>query len=153
MVVFLNKIDMVDDPEIADLVESEVRELLKKYNFPGDEIPIIRGSALKALEATSVDDEAIKPILELMNKIDEYVPQPVRETDNPFLMAVEAVFSIEGRGTVATGRIERGIIKPGEDVWQDYSMFDDSQIDDLRIRRMDVHKPGYVRVFINEMQT
>jgi elongation factor Tu len=116
IVVFLNKIDMVDDPEIADLVESEVRELLKKYNFPGDEVPVIRGSALKALEATSVDDEAVKQILELMNKVDEFVAEPVREIDKPFLMAVEDVFSIEGRGTVATGRIERGIVKSNEEI-------------------------------------
>ena len=116
IVVFLNKIDAVDDPEIVDLVESEVRELLKKYEYPGDETPIIRGSALKALEATSADDEALKPIMELMDAIDEYIPEPVREIDKPFLMAVEDVFSIEGRGTVATGRIERGIIKPGEEI-------------------------------------
>jgi len=116
IVVFLNKIDMVDDPEIADLVESEVRELLNKYNYPGDDIPVIRGSALKALAATSVDDEAVKSILELMNKVDEYIPEPVREIDKPFLMAVEDVFSIEGRGTVATGRIERGIVKSNEEV-------------------------------------
>ena len=116
IIVFLNKIDMVDDPEIADLVESEVRELLNKYNYPGDEIPIIRGSALKALEAKSADDEAVKSILELMNKVDEYIPEPVREIDKPFLMAVEDVFSIEGRGTVATGRIERGIVKSNEEV-------------------------------------
>jgi len=116
IIVFLNKIDMVDDPEIADLVESEVRELLKKYDYPGDGVPVIRGSALKALEATSVDDEAIKPILELMNKVDEYIPEPVREIDKPFLMAVEDVFSIEGRGTVATGRIERGIVKSNEEI-------------------------------------
>jgi elongation factor Tu len=116
IIVFLNKIDMVDDPEIADLVESEVRELLKKYNFPGDEVPVIRGSALKALEAASAEDEAVKPILELMNKVDEYIPEPVREIDKPFLMAVEDVFSIEGRGTVATGRIERGIVKSNEEI-------------------------------------
>jgi len=116
MVVFLNKIDMVDEPEMIDLVESEVRELLKKYDFPGDEIPIIRGSALKALEATSADDEAAKPILELVEALDNYFPEPVREIDKPFLMAVEDVFSIAGRGTVATGRIERGIIKSGEEV-------------------------------------
>ncbi len=116
VVVFLNKTDMVDDPEIIDLVESEVRELLKKYDFPGDKIPIIRGSATKALEATSVDDEAIKPILELMDAIDEHIPEPVRETDKPFLMAIEDVFSIAGRGTVATGRIERGIVKANEEV-------------------------------------
>ena len=116
IVVFLNKIDMVDDPEIADWVESEVRELLKKYNYPGDDVPVIRGSALKALAATSVDDEAVKSILELMNKVDEYIPEPVREIDKPFLMAIEDVFSIEGRGTVATGRIERGIVKSNEEI-------------------------------------
>ena len=116
MVVFLNKIDMVDDPEMIELVESEIRELLKKYEFPGDEIPIIRGSALKALEITSIDDEAAKPILELISALDNYFPEPVREIDKPFLMAIEDVFSIAGRGTVATGRIERGIIKSGEEV-------------------------------------
>ena len=116
VVVFLNKTDMVDDPEIIDLVESELRELLNKYNFPGDKIPIIRGSATKALEATSIDDEAIKPILELMDAIDEHIPEPIRETDKPFLMAIEDVFSIAGRGTVATGRIERGIVKANEEV-------------------------------------
>ena len=116
LVVFLNKCDMVDDPEMIALVESEVRELLKKYNFPGDEIPIIRGSALKALEAKSIDDEAAKPILELVKAIDEYIPEPVRETDKPFLMAIEDVFSIAGRGTVATGRIERGIVRPNDEV-------------------------------------
>ncbi len=116
VVVFLNKTDMVDDPEIIDLVESEVRELLNKYDFPGDKIPIIKGSATKALEATSIDDEAVKPILELMDAIDEHIPEPVRETDKPFLMAIEDVFSIAGRGTVATGRIERGIIKANEEV-------------------------------------
>ncbi|MDA1337256.1 MAG: elongation factor Tu [bacterium] len=116
IIVFLNKIDMVDDPEIADLVESEVRELLNKYQFPGDTTPVIRGSALKALAATSVDDEAVKPILELMAKVDEYIPEPVREIDKPFLMAVEDVFSIEGRGTVATGRIERGIVNSNEEI-------------------------------------
>ncbi|KKQ76267.1 MAG: Elongation factor Tu [Parcubacteria group bacterium GW2011_GWC1_38_6] len=116
IVVFLNKCDMVDDPEIIGLVESEVRELLKKYNFPGDQTPIIRGSAVKALEAKSADDEAAKPILDLLNAVDEFIPDPVRETDKPFLMAVEDVFSIEGRGTVATGRIERGIVKANEEV-------------------------------------
>ena len=116
IVVFLNKCDMVDDPEIIDLVESEVRELLKKYEFPGDEIPVIRGSALKALEAKSIDDEVAKPILDLVNALDEYVKEPVREIDRPFLMAIEDVMTIEGRGTVATGRIERGIIKPNEEV-------------------------------------
>ncbi len=116
IVVFLNKCDAVDDPELIDLVESEVRELLKKYNFPGDTTPIIRGSALKALEAKTPEDESAKPILELMKTVDEYFPQPVRELDKPFLMAVEDVFSIEGRGTVATGRVERGIVKANEEV-------------------------------------
>jgi translation elongation factor TU len=116
MVVFLNKCDMVDDPEMIDLVESEVRELLKKYHFPGDEIPFVRGSALKALEGKSADDEAVKAVIELMNKVDEYIPEPVRDTEKPFLMAVEDVFSIAGRGTVATGRIERGIVKANEEV-------------------------------------
>ncbi|MBA7640884.1 Elongation factor Tu [subsurface metagenome] len=116
IVVFLNKCDAVDDLEIIDLVESEVRELLKKYKFPGDKIPIIRGSALKALEAKSADDEAAKPILDLVKALDESIPEPVREVDKPFLMAVEDVFSIAGRGTVATGRIERGIVKANEEV-------------------------------------
>ncbi len=116
IVVFLNKTDQVDDPEIIDLVESEIRELLKKYEFPGDETPIIRGSALKALEASSADDEAAKPILDLVKALDEYIPEPVRDTDKPFLMAIEDVFSIEGRGTVATGRVERGIVKANEEV-------------------------------------
>jgi elongation factor Tu len=116
MVVFLNKCDMVDDPEILELVESEVRELLKKNGYPGDEIPIIRGSATKALEATSVDDPAAKPIIELLDACDNYIPEPVRELDKPFLMAIEDVFSIEGRGTVATGRISRGVIKQNDEV-------------------------------------
>ena len=116
LVVFLNKVDMVDDPEIIDLVESEVRELLKKYGYEGDKIPIIRGSALKALEAKSPDDEAAKPILDLVKAVDEYIPEPVRETDKPFLMAIEDVFSIAGRGTVPTGRIERGVVHPNEEV-------------------------------------
>ncbi len=116
VVVFLNKVDMVDDPELIDLVEAEIRELLKKYNFPGDETPIIRGSALKALEAKSVDDEAVKPILDLIKAVDDYIPEPSREIDKPFLMPVEDIFTIEGRGTVVTGRIERGIIKINEEV-------------------------------------
>ncbi|HUV81046.1 MAG TPA: elongation factor Tu [Patescibacteria group bacterium] len=116
IVVFLNKCDAVDDPEMISLVESEVRELLKKYNFPGDETPIIKGSALKALEANSAEDEAIKPILELVKAIDEYVTEPVREMDKPLLMAIEDVFSIAGRGTVATGRIERGIVHSNDEV-------------------------------------
>ena len=116
LVVFLNKVDMVDDPELVSLVEAEVRELLKKYNFPGDETPIIKGSALKALEAQSPDDEAIKPILELIKALDEYIPEPAREIDKPFLMPVEDIFSIEGRGTVVTGRVERGIVKINEEI-------------------------------------
>jgi len=116
LVVFMNKVDMVDDPEILDLVESEVRELLKKYKYPGDEIPIIRGSALKALEATSIDDASTKCITELLDAVDNYIPEPVRELDKPFAMSIEDVFSIEGRGTVVTGRIERGIIHPNDEV-------------------------------------
>ncbi|MDD4661761.1 MAG: elongation factor Tu [Candidatus Pacebacteria bacterium] len=116
IVVFLNKCDMVDDPEMLDLVEDEIRELLKKYKFPGDTTPIIRGSALKALEASSVDDENVKKVLELMATVDEYVPEPVRDTEKPFLMAIEDVFTIEGRGTVATGRIERGAVHPNEEI-------------------------------------
>ncbi len=118
MVVFLNKVDMMDDPELLELVELELRELLTKYHFPGDEVPIIRGSALKALESTSTDINApeYKPIVELMDAVDNYVPTPVRETDKPFLMPVEDVFGIKGRGTVVTGRIERGTIKVGEEV-------------------------------------
>lgn len=113
IVVFLNKCDMVDDPELLDLVELEARELLTKYQFPGDKIPFIRGSALKALEG---DAENEKKILELMKAVDEFIPTPVRETEKPFLLAVEDVFSITGRGTVATGRIERGQIKVGDEV-------------------------------------
>jgi len=116
LLVFLNKVDQVDDPEMITLVESELRELLKKYQFPGDEIPIVRGSALRALEASSPDDEAIKSIGELLAKIDDYIPEPVRLLNQPFLMSVEDVFSIAGRGTVATGRVERGIVKPGDNV-------------------------------------
>jgi len=116
LVVFMNKCDMVDDPEILDLVESEVRELLKKNGYPGDETPIIRGSATKALEATSAEDAAVKPIVELLDAVDNYIPEPKRELDKPFAMAVEDVFSIEGRGTVATGRIERGIVHPNDEV-------------------------------------
>jgi elongation factor Tu len=116
LIVFLNKVDMVDDKELVDLVESEVRELLKKYEFPGDEVPVIRGSAVKALEVKSADDEAAKPILELMKALDEYIPEPVRDVSKPFLMPVEDIFSIEGRGTVVTGRIERGIVKLNEEI-------------------------------------
>jgi len=116
IIVFLNKCDMVDDPEMIDLVEEEVRELLNKYNFDGDVAPVIRGSALKALEGTSVEDEQVKNILKLTEALDEYIPEPVRDTDKPFLMPIEDIFSIEGRGTVVTGKIERGKIKVGEEV-------------------------------------
>jgi len=116
LIVFLNKCDMVDDPEMIGLVESEIRELLKKYNYPGDEVPIVRGSALKSLEATSIEDEKIKPIIELIKAVDDYIPEPKREVDKPFLMAIEDVFSIAGRGTVPTGRIERGVVHPNEEV-------------------------------------
>jgi elongation factor Tu len=115
MVVFLNKCDLVDDEELLDLVELEVRELLSKYDFPGDDIPVIRGSALPAYQKPT-DPEASKCIGDLMDAIDAYIPEPAREEDKPFLMAIEDVFSIEGRGTVATGRIERGVIKTGEEV-------------------------------------
>ncbi len=116
IIVFLNKVDTVDDKELIDLVETEIRELLSKYEYPGDKTPIIRGSALKALEAKSADDEWAKPILELAKQLDEYIPEPARDVDRPFLMPVEDVFSIEGRGTVVTGRIERGKIKLNEEV-------------------------------------
>ena len=111
IIVFLNKCDMVDDPELIDLVEMDVRDLLNKYNFPGDETPVIRGSALKATEAASLDDPACKPILELMDALDTYIPDPAREDDKPFLLPIEDVMTISGRGTVVTGRVERGIIK------------------------------------------
>jgi elongation factor Tu len=116
LVVFLNKVDMVDDPELIELVELEVRELLSEYGFPGDDTPIIRGSGLKALESGDPNSEWGQQITELMNAIDSYIPEPVRDTDKPFLMPVEDVFSITGRGTVATGRIERGKVKVGEEV-------------------------------------
>jgi len=118
IVVFMNKVDMVDDPELLDLVELEVRELLSKYQFPGDKIPIIKGSALKALESTSNDINApeYKCILDLMAAIDSYIPTPERPIDKPFLMPIEDVFSISGRGTVVTGRVERGVIKVGDEV-------------------------------------
>jgi len=115
IVVFLNKVDMVEDKELIDLVEEEIRDLLKKYNFPGDTTPIIRGSALKALENPK-DEAAAKPILDLVKTLDEYIPDPIRDTDKPFLMPIEDVFSIEGRGTVATGRIERGIVNLNDEV-------------------------------------
>ena len=116
IVVFLNKVDLVDDPELLDLVELEVRELLSKYEFPGDTLPVIRGSALKALAAKDVNDPEAKHIIELMDAIDASIPEPKRQVDKPFLMPVEDVFSITGRGTVATGRVDRGKIKVGEEV-------------------------------------
>jgi len=118
MVVYLNKVDMVDDPELIELVELELRELLTAYEFPGDKIPIIKGSALKALEHGCGDRECpdCKSIYELMDAVDSYIPEPTRDMDKPFLMPVEDVFSISGRGTVVTGRVERGVIKPGEEV-------------------------------------
>jgi len=117
IVVFLNKVDMVDDEELLELVELEVRELLSKYEFPGDDLPVIRGSALAAIEAPdNVDDPAYVPIQELMDAVDSYIPTPERAVDKPFLMPVEDVFSIKGRGTVATGRVERGEVKVGEEV-------------------------------------
>ncbi len=116
IVVFLNKVDLVDDPELLDLVELEVRELLAKYDFPADETPIIRGSAIQAVKAEKLDDPSCKPIEDLLKAMDEFIPIPKREVDKPFLMPVEDVFSIKGRGTVGTGRIERGKVKVGEEV-------------------------------------
>jgi elongation factor Tu len=118
IVVFLNKVDMMDDPELLELVELELRELLTSYNFPGSETPIVRGSALKALESKSTDPNAEEyaPIRELLRVIDEYIPEPVRETDKPFMMSIEDVFSIKGRGTVVTGRIDRGTVKLNDTV-------------------------------------
>jgi len=115
LVVFLNKVDLVDDEELLDLVELEVRELLTKYEFDGDNAPVIRGSAMKALQSPE-DEEAIKPIKELVEALDTYIPEPTREIDKPFLMPVEDVFSIKGRGTVGTGRVERGVVKVGDQV-------------------------------------
>ncbi|MGA3279380.1 MAG: elongation factor Tu [Smithella sp.] len=116
IVVYLNKVDLVDDPELLDLVELELRELLTQYEFPGDNIPIIRGSALKALEAEDVNSPDVKSIEELMDAVDNYIPEPKRDTDKPFLMPVGDVFTISGRGTVVTGRVDRGIVKVGEEV-------------------------------------
>ncbi len=116
IVVFLNKVDMVDDAELIDLVEAEIRELLTKYEFDGDNAAVIRGSALKALEAKSLEDEGAKPVLELMEALDAKIPDPIRDTDKPFLMPIEDIFSIEGRGTVVTGRIERGTVNINEEV-------------------------------------
>ncbi len=115
LVVFMNKVDMVDDPEILDLVELEVRELLKKYNFPGDEVPVLRGSALGAMEKPE-DPKSAECIWKLMESVDSYIPTPVRAVEKPFLMPIEDIFSITGRGTVVTGRVERGVIKVGEEV-------------------------------------
>ncbi|MBL7204695.1 MAG: elongation factor Tu [Desulfobacteraceae bacterium] len=116
IVVFLNKCDMVDDEELIELVELEMRELLSKYEFPGDDIPIIKGSALKALESDDPDSDDVKAVFELMDAIDNYIPEPVRDTEKPFLMPIEDVFSISGRGTVVTGRVDRGIVKVGDEV-------------------------------------
>ncbi len=118
IVVFMNKCDLVDDPEILEVVELDIRDLLNKYGFPGDSVPIIKGSALKVMEQNplNLEDEWTKRILELMDAVDEYIPEPQREVDKPFLMAVEDVFTITGRGTVATGRVERGVLKPMEEV-------------------------------------
>ncbi len=116
IIVFINKVDMVDDQDMIDLVEEEIRELLTKYGFDGENTPIIKGSGLKAAEATDINDEYVQKILELMKALDEYIPTPERELDKPFLMPIEDIFSIEGRGTVVTGRIERGQIKVGEEI-------------------------------------
>ena len=116
IVVFLNKVDMVDDEELIELVELELRELLSKYEFPGDDVPIIRGSALKALESDDADSEEARCVFELMDAVDQYVPEPMRDIDRPFLLPIEDVFSISGRGTVVTGRVERGIVKVGDEV-------------------------------------
>ena len=116
IVVFLNKVDMVDDEELIELVDLELRELLNKYEFPGDDTPIIRGSALKALESGDPDSESVKPIFELLDAVDEFIPEPVREVDKPFLMPIEDVFTISGRGTVVTGRVDRGVVRVGDEV-------------------------------------
>ncbi len=116
VVVFMNKVDLVDDPELLDLVELELRELLTSYEFPGDDLPIIRGSALKALESDDSNSEEVKCIWELMNAVDEFIPEPTRDLDKPFLMPIGDVFTISGRGTVVTGRVDRGIIKTGEEI-------------------------------------
>lgn len=116
VIVYMNKVDLVDDPELLDLVELELRELLTDYNFPGDDIPIIRGSALKALESDDSNSDDAKSIWELLDAIDSYIPQPLRDLDKPFLMPVGDVFTISGRGTVVTGRVDRGVVKTGEEV-------------------------------------
>ena len=117
LVVFLNKVDQVDDPELIELVEMEIRDLLNKYEFPGDKIPIIKGSALKAMEANgNIEHQDVKCIVDLLQAVDTYIPEPVREIDKPFLLPIEDIFSIEGRGTVVTGRVERGIVKVGQEI-------------------------------------
>ncbi len=116
LVVFMNKVDLVDDAELLELVELEVRELLSKYGFPGDDIPVVRGSALKGLESDTAASDDAKPIFELLDALDSFIPTPQRDIDKPFLMPIEDVFSISGRGTVVTGRVERGVVKVGEDV-------------------------------------
>jgi len=116
IIVFLNKVDLVDDPELIELVELEIRDLLNKYKFPGDTIPLIRGSASLAMNAKSIDDPACKPIIELLDAMDKYIPVPIRDVDKPFLMPVEDVFSIKGRGTVGTGRVDRGKVHVGDEV-------------------------------------
>jgi elongation factor Tu len=116
IVVFMNKVDLVDDPDLIDLVEMEIRDLLKKYEFPGDEVPVIRGSAIKAMHATDANSPDAKPVFDLMDAVDSYIPLPAREEDKPFLMPVEDIFSIKGRGTVATGRVDRGKITPGMEI-------------------------------------
>ncbi len=116
VVVYMNKVDLVDDPELLDLVELELRELLTAYEFPGDDIPMIRGSALKALESDDDNDPDVQSIFKLMEAVDNYIPVPIRDMDKPFLMPVGDVFSISGRGTVVTGRVDRGIIRTGEEV-------------------------------------
>jgi len=116
MVVFLNKVDQVDDPELLELVELELRELLSSYDFPGDDTPIIKGSALKALESDDSGSDDVKPVFELLDAVDNYIPEPKRDIDKPFLMPIEDIFTISGRGTVVTGRVERGVVKTGEEV-------------------------------------
>jgi elongation factor Tu len=116
VVVFMNKVDQVDDPELLELVELELRELLTAYDFPGDEIPIVKGSALRALESDDPDSPEAKCVFELMDAVDSYIPEPIRDVDRPFLMPVEDIFTISGRGTVVTGRVERGVIKTGEEI-------------------------------------
>ena len=140
IVVFLNKVDMVDDPELLELVEVEVRELLSNYDFPGDDVPVIKGSALKALEG---DEEAKNGIMELTDALDDYIPEPERDLDKPFLMPVEDVFTITGRGTVATGRIEQGKVNVGDEV--ELVGIHDADEQDRRHRRRDVPQAARLR--------